>query len=313
MELDARALDRQALEAATKYSGSFAPFITIVMVMVIAGYAANLWLFAAGVTPLWLATLLLAALSYLAYTPLHEAAHGNICGGQRQLKWVENLTGFAAAQIIFLPHSTHRLEHMVHHRYTNDPERDPDFLASRLGNGWVSFSVMALRFFWNGFSYAFRDECTNSTRKDKTIFLTEITVALGWRAAFLTQVPLVEGLILLVGGYTAAVYFTVYWFAYRPHHPYDTAERYRNTNSLIMPTWMRPFRWFWMNQDLHSIHHLFPRVPFYHYRKLFNEIEPILRAKGTPIIGIFDRAPVPASAQVAGASFGRALPEHRAA
>ena len=82
MELDARTLDRQALEAATKYSGSFAPFITIVMVMVIAGYAVNLWLFAAGVTPLWLATLLLAALSYLAYTPLHEAAHGNICGGQ---------------------------------------------------------------------------------------------------------------------------------------------------------------------------------------------------------------------------------------
>ena len=291
MELDPKSLDRQAIELSRKYSGQFAPLIALTLVAILAAYGANLWLFASGATPLWLAFLLMAALTYLAYTPLHEAAHGNIRGESMQLKWLEDLVGFTAAQLILVPHSTHRLEHMAHHRHTNDPEKDPDFLASTLGSGFLSFMVMTLRFFWNGFSYAFSPRCTNATRRDKLVFFVEVTVALGWRAAFLTQVALLEGLVLIIGGYITAVYFTVYWFAYRPHHPYDNAERYQNTNNFVMPNWLKPLRWFWMGQDLHAIHHLFPRVPFYHYRHLYREIEPTLRAKGTPIIGIFDRQP----------------------
>jgi len=37
----------------------------------------------------------------------------------------------------------------------------------------------------------------------------------------------------------------------------------------------------------------FPRKPFYRYHVLHREIEPILRAHGTPIIGIFERQPIP--------------------
>ena len=59
-----------------------------------------------------------------------------------------------------------------------------------------------------------------------------------------------------------------------------------------MPRWMKPFEWFWLGQNLHSIHHLFPRVPFYRYHALHREIEPIMRAHGTPIVGIFSRRPV---------------------
>ena len=187
MDTDLRALDRAAVAAAREHMGAFA----------------------------W-PTVLTAALTYLAFTPLHEAAHGNIHSDRPGLKWVNELVGFACAQVVLLPHATHRLEHMAHHRYTNDPERDPDFLASKLGSGIGVFSVMALRFFWNGFSFAFQDRCTNATPGDKALFLLEVAVALA-----------------------------------------------RNTSSLIAPVWMRPIRWFWMNQDLHSIHHLFPRVPFY--------------------------------------------------
>jgi hypothetical protein len=39
----------------------------------------------------------------------------------------------------------------------------------------------------------------------------------------------------------------------------------------------------WVNQNYHSIHHLFPRVPFYRYPALFNDIERIMVAKGAPI------------------------------
>jgi beta-carotene hydroxylase len=36
-------------------------------------------------------------------------------------------------------------------------------------------------------------------------------------------------------------------------------------------------------QNYHSIHHLFPRVPFYHYARLYQDIEEIMSAKGAPI------------------------------
>jgi beta-carotene hydroxylase len=101
---------------------------------------------------------------------------------------------------------------------------------------------------------------------------------------------------VIIVGYLLGGLFSTYWFAYRPHAPYLESARYRNTNSLVMPSWMKPVAWFWLGQNLHSIHHLFPRVPFYHYHALHREIEPILRAQGTPILGIFSREPVLAGA-----------------
>ncbi|MDX1757034.1 MAG: fatty acid desaturase [Marinobacter sp.] len=59
-----------------------------------------------------------------------------------------------------------------------------------------------------------------------------------------------------------------------------------------MPRWMKPLEWFWLGQNLHSIHHLFPRVPFYRYHALHRQIEPVMRAHGTPIIGAFSRQPI---------------------
>ncbi len=94
---------------------------------------------------------------------------------------------------------------------------------------------------------------------------------------------------MVVADYLIGALLTACWFADRPHIHYQDWNRYRNTNSLIMPRWMKPFEWFWLGQNLHSIHHLFPRVPFYRYHALHREIEPVMRAHGAPIVGIFSR------------------------
>ena len=91
---------------------------------------------------------------------------------------------------------------------------------------------------------------------------------------------------------TKYLFFTAYWFAYRPHSPYLEEQRYKNTTSLIMPNWLKFLEWFWLGQNLHSIHHLFPRIPFYHYHKVHREIESVMRAHGTKMIGIFSRRPI---------------------
>ena len=291
MQADLKALDREAVMAAQAHMGNFAWPTVLLTLGVALGTAGVLAAYMTGLLPLVPATVLFAVFTYMAYTPLHEAAHNNISANGRG-RWVGELCGYIAAQLVILPHSIHRHEHMAHHRYTNVPGKDPDYLATHMSGGPLALVVGTGRFFVNALTWALREECTSTTRGDRIGFAVELLIAYGWRIALMTQMPLLDGVLLFVGGYVVALFFLVYWFAYRPHHPYEESARYRNTSSLIAPRWMKPVRWFWLGQDLHSIHHLFPRVPFYRYRELHNEIEPTLRAQGTPIIGMFDRQPV---------------------
>lgn len=291
MSQDLIALNKQAIAAAKNYMGQFGWPTILLEAFVLAGFIANLVLFANDIIPAWAATIILAALTYMSYTPLHEAAHGNIHGKYDSLRWVNDLCGYLVAPLIAVPYASHRLEHFTHHRYTNNPSKDPDFMISGIGKGPLSAFLTVLKFFWVQNSFFALHHWGSSSFKDRLTFCTEVIISWGWRIAFIAMVDQPAAWIVIVAGYLMGGFFTAYWFAYRPHIPYKETQRYRNTNSLIMPTWMKPFEWFWLGQNLHSIHHLFPRVPFYKYHALHNDIEPILRAQGTPILDIFSRQP----------------------
>lgn len=295
---DLTLLNRQAIQAAKHYMGQPAWGTVFFIGAVAIAYTVTLTLGVLGELPLLPAYLLLAALTYFSYTPLHEAAHGNIHGERTSLIWLNDLCGYVSAQMMLLPYVTHRVEHFAHHRYTNQPDRDPDHVISGMSAGLWGFIKSALAFIWSQWTYLFRDYWASAPRREKLTFILEFSVALGWRFALLAWLPLQTGLILIVAAWFTGGLFTAYWFAYRPHHPYTETARYRNTSSLIMPTWMRPLEWFWLGQNLHSIHHAFPRVPFYRYHALFREVEPVLRAHGGPVIGVFSRQPVVTNREV---------------
>lgn len=294
MQQDLIALNKQAIATARNYTGDLALPTVMLVAFVLVAFIANLALFAAGILPLWVAILAYAALTYLSYTPLHEAAHGNISGGQDRYQWLNDLCGYLVAPLISVPYSTHRVEHFTHHRYTNQPDKDPDYVVSGMRHGFVAFVIHGVQFLWMQNTFLFREYWATAPRRERAIYWAEIMFSIGWRIAFVLAVARESDLALLVLGYLGGAFFTAYWFAYRPHLPYEDAGRYRNTNSLIMPTWMKPIEWFWLGQNLHSIHHLFPRVPFYRYHALHRQIEPIMRAHGTPMVGIFSRRDVTA-------------------
>jgi len=79
----------------------------------------------------------------------------------------------------------------------------------------------------------------------------------------------------------------LYLFAYVVHRPHEKVGRYLDTSTILLP---RPLHalitWLWLFQNYHSIHHLFPRVPFYKYAQLYGELEEIMLAKGAPIYRI---------------------------
>ena len=294
MELDLNALNKQAIAVSKQYTGEVSWPTVMLVALVLSAFVANLGLFVAGWLPLWAATVIYAVLTYMSYTPLHEAAHGNIHGSRESLKWLNDLCGYLVASVMIIPYSTHKVEHFTHHRYTNQPDKDPDYLINDMRHGFLAFVVCGFKFLWMQNTFLFRDHWATAPWRERAIYVAEVMLAIGWRLAFLLLFPSSATVVLLLAGYLAGAFFTAYWFAYRPHLPYEASARYRNTNSLIMPAWMKPLEWFWFGQNLHSIHHAFPRVPFYRYHALYGEIEPIMRAHGAPVIGIFDRRPVAA-------------------
>lgn len=288
MEPGLEQLNRQALIAAQRQTGAFAWTTVLLVTVVVSGAIATLVAFAHGMLPLWAAILLMGAFTYASYTPVHEAAHGNIHGRNSHLAWFGDLCGHLCAPLIFLPHTTHRIEHIDHHRYTNDAQRDPDYHIRAMADGLLPALLAPWRLLGIHISYIFRRHWhTQASRREKLTYFGEVGLALGWRALFLTQVPLLPGLAVVLGGYALGAYFTVYWFAYRPHYPYDRKGRYVDTCSMIVPFWAKPFEWIWLGQNLHSIHHAFPRVPFYRYHRVYREIEPVLRAHGNRRVDVF--------------------------
>lgn len=293
MHQDLNALNKQAIAIAREYTNDIAwPTLLLagVALLLVVG---TLALYVLGVLPLLPALLLYAIATYMSYTPLHEAAHANLHGGHERFQWLNHLCGYLMAPLILVPYSTHRVEHFTHHRYTNQPDKDPDYVVSGMRGGLLAFLVCGLRFLWTQNTFLFRDHWAKAPWRERAIYIAEVTLALGWRIALVALASRELTWVLVIFGYLAGAFFTAYWFAYRPHLPYTDAGRYRNTNSLLMPRWMKPLEWFWFGQNLHSVHHLFPRVPFYRYHALHRRIEPAMRAHGTPMIGIFHRRPLP--------------------
>lgn len=295
MDANLNQLNAEATRAAQRYMGKLAWPTIALGLAVPAGAVATLVLWAGGTLGFVPAVVLLGALTYMSYTPVHEAAHGNISGNHKHLSWLNDVIGTLNSTFILLPYAGHRTEHLIHHRFTNDAERDPDAMLAGSASNPLRFVGTCVRFLIQASSYPFRDGRWPSVPLGTRVrFLGEIAVMAGWRVAFLAMVPLWEGLALFVLSYLFALTFLVYWFAYRPHHPFDETARYRNTANFETPGVLKPLRWFWLGQDIHGMHHLFPRVPFYHYRRLQRDIAPVLAAHQVPHLGLLTHAPLSA-------------------
>lgn len=284
--------NRYAISVAKVHMGHVAWGTVALSVAVLLLYVVSFYLVAINVMPVWLAFIAVCITTYMAYTPVHEAVHNNINGDNTGLQWLNDACGYLCAQLLIIPYSAHKIEHFTHHRYTNQPNKDPDYIISGVMRGGL-FSIIAIsKFLWNQITYPLHNHWGEMPLSGKLIYTAELSVAVVWRAALFMLLPVSSAMLLVVMAYVISVVFTSYWFAYRPHHPYQEVARYKNTSSLIMPRWMKPLEWFWLGQNLHSIHHAFPRIPFYRYHAVFRIIEPALRAHDAPVIGVFNRNPI---------------------
>ena len=74
---------------------------------------------------LFLITLpLYSALLIFLFAPLHETIHFTVF----RTRWLNNLVAAPTGFLLLLPFQAFRVFHYVHHRHTQNPERDPELL-----------------------------------------------------------------------------------------------------------------------------------------------------------------------------------------
>lgn len=288
-------LDQRARKAAKNYMGDFAWPTVLMGSCLLVAYVATLVSVTAGLLSVWAALPIIVFLSYLSYTVLHEAVHGSINGSHASLRWVNELMGYLAGLVLMVPLTAHRHQHLIHHRYTNDPQADPDAVYEQLGESPFRAVTLILGLTFSAYRYYFKNRWQVAPRRQNIYFCLEMICAVSLRLAFVAQGFWLEGFVLFVLGILGGSSLLLYLFAYLPHRPYVATGRYLDTATVVVPGVLgKCVTALWGFQNYHSIHHLFPRVPFYRYTDVFNEIEEIMISKSAPIyrLGFRGLAPI---------------------
>lgn len=223
----------------------------------------------------WLAAPLILVQGYLVaflFMPMHEAAHKTVF----RSRFLNVALGHLSALIIGYPYEYYTLFHWDHHRFTQDPKRDPELL-----NGSIPTSDARLAIAYTGiqqltrrlvlmFRHAVagtvvvpwipenkRGLVVREARAYALIYLLLLAASVAWLGTTLLWVWLVP---LVVGQMMLRPYL------YAEHTGCErTRSAFENTRTTYTGRLMKWFAW---NMPFHAEHHAYPSVPFHALPKL---------------------------------------------
>ncbi len=235
---------------------------------------------ASGAVSIWLAIPCAALGAYLAFTPLHEAVHGNVGGKDRP--WLDTAVGWACGVPLFAPFPGFRLLHLRHHRHTNHPDDDPDMWVAATGLAMVG-RCMTLMFHYDRMLFRLTRSGARggaSVRASTLAFYAVyglVGLALAWAGA-------AWALVVVALAAWIATSVLAFLFDWLPHHPHAEQGRYIDTRAI--PS--KALEWAMLAQNLHLVHHLWPSVPFYRYAAVFRACRHALGEQGSEVGGPTD-------------------------
>ena len=291
---DITTLNKIASQKAKNYYGGLAWPTIIIGLTTFVGYWGLPYLVMLRGLSLWIAVPAMTALTFMAYTVLHESVHGSISGNNLSMNWLNDGLGSLAGTIVAIPLTAHRIEHLTHHANTNHPAKDPDGYSAELMSSPLGMLKSAWRSITIQYQLYSQRYWPQATLTKKTIFVVEIFFILLLRMLpffVLWQTGRTElmtdwwrGLVLFIVAGLIGTIALVYLFAYIVHRPHISTDRYLNTSTIVIPGPLsKILTILWGYQNYHSIHHLFPRVPFYRYRRLFDEIAGTMDQMEAPV------------------------------
>ena len=229
-----------------------------------------------GFLDLWLGFLIASLCACFAYLPSHEAQHGNYSRGNPKLKWLDGFVGHISLITLKFPYHILRITHMKHHAYTNDPEKDPDYL-----NAHTESLLKVIKNVLDGSTLQFGKyvDVFSSDKAFVNSFQKAIPLAMFYKLAPMVLVvifPLETLLLWWLPAKIGSVYTTVF-FSYYPHLGTLTG-RYKDTR--FWAHWMP--RFLNHSMQLHFIHHLHPSICHYDEPKAIEALKPFLVAREVP-------------------------------
>lgn len=238
---------------------------------------------------LWLLTLPLGITSYAHYTLIHESIHGNIVRSRRFAP-VNAALGWWGGLLLGTSWPLLRRTHLAHHAHTNgagDPDTFVHGSLARLfalallsvGANIVPLPVTARLLGWAKVELGYLDCHQVMSRREWRTHVavhTLMCVAV-WSAVGTGHAGAVFALYVLpatIGRLLIGIFLS--WI---PHHPFDASDRYKA--SRIIPS--RLLAVLCIGHNMHLIHHLWPRVPFYNYARLYRRLAPVLWERGVTV------------------------------
>jgi beta-carotene hydroxylase len=238
-----------------------------------------------GALPLYAAIALNCIAAYMAFTVAHDATHSAVSTNRKLNDWLGRISTMLlepAPQF-----GVFRYIHMQHHKFTNDPERDPDYYAGT-GPAWllpVKWATTDLAYFR---FYLHPDVFGRRPKAERREFYLSNLLGLGIIAAAIYGDWWEYYLLLHFLPTRITKIILTLGFDFLPHHPHQAHGRdapYQATSNRIGFEWlMTPLFIF---QNYHLVHHLYPTAPFYRNLKLWRAKQKFHEAQKPALVGAF--------------------------
>jgi beta-carotene hydroxylase len=279
---EARGFEKHARSVVQPLTGKFAWRTLVHFVSVLVAVATVAALAVSGQLSYWAAVPVNAVLIYFMFAPLHEATHDNIVGPDSRLKWLTSLIGHVSGFVLLAPYVGFRQLHLHHHSHTNEPEEDPDYWVKSNSYFMVILRCMVIQPVYILHLY--------KIARDPVImraFVWEMVCVFAYILIIVAAYAFGFGnsllLLWILPGYIGVVMCPL-MFDWPVHHPHNEGGRYTDSAVLLFP---RPIRrlmdLFFQGHAYHLIHHMYPRLPYYHYGTAYYALEPELAGLGAKV------------------------------
>ena len=247
----------------------------IVHIALIAIGATMVWLaeFSWWLVPAWI---FYGTVLMFLFSPLHECIHRTAFRNRTANYLVATVIGF----LIMLPANYFRNFHFAHHRYTNDPKRDPELLTPKpaslpqylwamcgLGAYWWVQLRTIVRHSLGSISGDFIAESNHRT------IILEARLHLVLYLAVVVASVLFETTIFFFYWFIPALIGTVglRLFLHAEHAGCELSDNMlRNTRTTLTNPAIKLLSW---NMPYHCEHHVFPAVPFHQLPALHQHLK----------------------------------------
>ena len=232
-----------------------------------------------GIIPLLVGFLIALFTACNAYLPSHAGQHGHLSGGRKNLQWLDYLVGQISVIPLAQSHEILKATHLKHHAHTNDPDMDPDFFHGNAKNWWEA--AVNVNIAYNDEGPALR--AIENHQENDPKFKEALKKGGSWAFLFyFAQIILavlypIETLLLWWIPKRVATSYLGIVFSYFPHSGLEKG-RYKDTR-------------FWTNRvprflnhsmQIHTMHHMYPRICHYDEAKAIEALKPFMIERGMP-------------------------------